>query len=112
MTNTEKTRENNRIYQRKSREQNRFTEMENGLKRKSSQNVLPVEPKKQCMNNDGCFGPERDINKIIESFHCIFSLVQNTYVSAVNKYGTKHLLRNLIFIIINHVTKICCLSAI
>ena len=31
MTNIEKTRENNRIYQRKSREQNRLTEMGNGL---------------------------------------------------------------------------------
>lgn len=52
MTNIEKTRENNRIYQRKSREQNRSTEMGNELKRKSCQNVLPVEPKKQCMH--GC----------------------------------------------------------
>ena len=57
MTNIEKTRENNRIYPRKSREQNRFTEMGNGLKRKSSQNVLPVEPKKQCIDVNGCFGP-------------------------------------------------------
>ena len=73
MTNIEKTRENNRIYQRKSREQNRFTEMGSGLKRKSSQNVLPVEAKKQCIGVNGCFGPVGDINNIIESFHCKIS---------------------------------------
>jgi len=47
--------------------------MGNELKRKSYQNVLPVEPKKQCMDVNGCFGPVGDINKIIESFHCKIS---------------------------------------
>jgi len=40
------------------------------------------------------------------------ALVQSIYVSAVGIYGTKERLRNLMFIIINHVTKTCCLSAI
>ena len=73
MTNIEKTRENNRIYQRKSREQNRSTKMGNELKRKPCQNVLPVEPRKQCMDVNACFGPVGDINKIIESCHCKIS---------------------------------------
>ena len=72
-TTIEKTRENNRIHQRKCREQNSSTEMGNKLKRKSCQNVLSVKPKKQCVDVNGSFGPVGDINKIIESFHCNIS---------------------------------------
>lgn len=64
MTNIKKTIEVNRIYQRKSREQNRSTKMGNELKRKSCQTVLPVEPKKQCMDVSGSLGLVGDINRI------------------------------------------------
>ena len=70
MTNTEKTRENNRIRQRKHRGQNRSTKKGNELKRKSCQNVFRVEPKKQCMDVNSSFDPvDADINNIIQSFH-------------------------------------------
>jgi len=65
MTNIEKTIEANTIYQRKSREQNRSTKIENELERKSCQIFLPVEPKKQCMDVNGSLGLVGDINKII-----------------------------------------------